>query len=93
MLSRLKIRDLSGWTMAIFGALAFALGLIGILFPELILSLLGFPVIPRAERVAGDYTLVFVIASPKSRLRLAQTSQKANSKMDRALTPTASRKN
>jgi len=63
MLSRLKIRDLSGWTMAVFGVLAFLLGLLGILFPEVILSLLGFQVIPRAERAPGDYTLVFVIAS------------------------------
>lgn len=63
MFSKLKIRDLSGWTMMIFGALAFGLGLLGILFPETTLSLLNFTVIPRADRAAGDYTVTFLIAS------------------------------
>ncbi|MEP7134984.1 MAG: hypothetical protein ABI904_08630 [Chloroflexota bacterium] len=59
----LKIKDTSGWTMFIFGALALLLGLLGLLRPELLLSLLGFTVLDRAARVAGDYTLVFMIAS------------------------------
>ncbi len=58
-----KIRDASGWTMFIFGALAFLLGLVGLIRPEILLGLLGFTVIDRAQRVAGDYTLVFMIAS------------------------------
>ncbi len=59
----LKIRDASGWTIFIFGVLAWLLGLLGLLRPELILSVMGFNVLERAGRVTGDYTLVFVIAS------------------------------
>jgi hypothetical protein len=58
-----RIRSASGWTMFVFGVLAFFLGLLGLLRPELVLSLLGFTVLDRAARAAGDYTLVFVIAS------------------------------
>jgi Na+-driven multidrug efflux pump len=63
MKSKLRIRDASGWTMFIFGVLAALLGLVGLLRPEFLLSLLGFTVLDRAARVAGDYTLVFLIAS------------------------------
>jgi len=63
MTSKLKIRDASGWTMFIFGILAFLLGLLGLIRPEILLSILGFTVIDRAARVSGDYTLVFMIAS------------------------------
>lgn len=59
----MKIRDASGWTIFVFGALAFALGLIGLIRPEILLSILGFEVIERASRAAGDYTLVFMTAS------------------------------
>ena len=63
MTSKLKIRDASGWTMFIFGVLALLLGLFGLIRPEILLSILGFSVIDRTARVAGDYTLVFMIAS------------------------------
>ena len=59
----LKIRDASGWTMFIFGVLALLLGLTGLIRPELLLSLLGFSVLDRSARVAGDYTIVFMTAS------------------------------
>jgi len=49
--------------MFIFGVLALLLGLLGLIRPEYLLSILGFPVLDRAARVAGDYTLVFMIAS------------------------------
>lgn len=49
--------------MFIFGALALVLGLVGLFRPELLLSLLGFTVVDRAARAAGDYSLVFMIAS------------------------------
>jgi hypothetical protein len=61
--SKLKIRDTSGWTMFVFGVLALLLGLIGLIRPELLLSLLGFSVLDRAARAAGDYTIVFMTAS------------------------------
>ncbi len=57
------IRDASSWTMFIFGVLALLMGLVGLLRPELLLSLLGFTVLERSARAAGDYTLVFMIAS------------------------------
>ncbi|MCI0553932.1 MAG: hypothetical protein L0287_23540 [Anaerolineae bacterium] len=63
MTSKLTIRDASGWTIFIFGLLALLLGLLGMLRPELLLSILGFTVLDRASRAAGDYTLVFIIAS------------------------------
>jgi len=63
MTAKYRIRDASGWTIFIFGVLALLLGFIGILRPEVLLSLLGFTVLERSARVAGDYTLVFMIAS------------------------------
>ena len=63
MTSRLKIRDAAGWTMFVFGVLALLLGFLGLIRPELLLSILGFTVLDRPERVAGDFTLVFMIAS------------------------------
>ena len=59
----LKIKDTSGWTMFIFGVLALLFGTVGLLRPELLLSALGFSVLERAARAAGDYTLVFMTAS------------------------------
>jgi hypothetical protein len=63
MITSFKIKDTSGWTMFIFGALALLLGLLGLLRPEILLSILGFEVLDRASRVSGDYTLVFMTAS------------------------------
>lgn len=59
----MKIRDASGWTIFIFGALAFLLGLIGLLRPEILLGILGFEIVERAARPASDYTIVFMTAS------------------------------
>ncbi len=63
MTANLKIRDAAGWTMFVFGSIALLLGLLGLLRPEILLSLLGFEVLDRAARTAGDYTLVFMTAS------------------------------
>jgi len=35
----MKIRDASGWTIFVFGVLAFVLGLIGLIRPEILLSM------------------------------------------------------
>jgi Na+-driven multidrug efflux pump len=59
----MKIRDASGWTIFIFGVLAFLLGLVGLIRPEILLSILGFEVVERAQRAASDYTIVFMTAS------------------------------
>jgi hypothetical protein len=63
MAAKFKIRDASGWTMFIFGVIALLLGLLGLIRPEILLSILGFDVPDRAARAVGDYTLVFMIAS------------------------------
>ena len=63
LLSSLKIHNASGWTMFIFGVLAFVLGLAGLVSPESVLTLLGFEIIERSQRLAGDYTLTFMAAS------------------------------
>ena len=63
MMSKFRIRDASGWTIFVFGLLALLFGLISLLSPELLLSVLGFTVVDRASRTTGDYTLVFAIAS------------------------------
>ena len=63
MTAKLKIHDTAGWTMFIFGVLALLLGLLGLTRPESLLSILGFTVLDRSARAAGDYTLVFMIAS------------------------------
>jgi len=59
----MKIRDASGWTMFIFGVMAFLLGALGIIRPELQLSMLGFEVAARAARASSDYTLTFMTAA------------------------------
>lgn len=59
----MKIRNAAGWTIFIFGVLAILLGLVGLIRPEILLSILGFEVIDRAQRAAGDYTIVFMTAS------------------------------
>lgn len=59
----MKIRDASGWTMLIFGVMAFLLGALGIIRPELQLSMLGFEVTERAARASSDYTLTFMTAA------------------------------
>jgi len=63
MTTKFRIYDTAGWTMFIFGVLALLLGLLGLLRPEILLSILGLTALDRAARVAGDYTLVFMIAS------------------------------
>ena len=59
----MKIRDAAGWTIFVFGVLAILLGLVGLIRPEILLSILGFEVIERAQRATGDYTIVFMTAS------------------------------
>ena len=62
-ISNLRIRNVSSLSMFIFGILAFALGLLGIIRPETTLSLLNFEVLDQTQRATGDYSLVFLIAS------------------------------
>lgn len=54
-------RSVSGWTIAVFGLLAFTLGLFGLIRPDDLLGLLGFQVVEA--RGPGDYTKVYMAAS------------------------------
>jgi hypothetical protein len=65
-----RVRSLSGWTMFIFGVLAFALGIVGIIQPEATLQLLSFETVARDARPEGDYTLMFVTASSMASLNM-----------------------
>lgn len=62
-MSNLRLRNLSSWTMFIFGVLAFLLGLVGIIAPDITLQLVGIDPIEQAQRASGDATVGFVIAS------------------------------
>lgn len=62
-MKNLYIRDTAGWTMLVFGLLAFFLGSFGLIDPEGLLAFLGFSVAERAARAAGDYTLAFTLAA------------------------------
>ena len=66
----MKIRDASGWTMFIFGVMAFLLGVVGIIRPEILLAILGFEVVERAARASSDYTLTFMTASSMASLNM-----------------------
>ncbi|GGS63538.1 hypothetical protein GCM10010156_23190 [Planobispora rosea] len=54
-------RTASGWTIAVFGLLAFLLGGLGLISPDTVLGMLGFEVVQN--RAPGDYTLVYMAAS------------------------------
>ncbi|MEU9983979.1 hypothetical protein [Streptomyces sp. NPDC050856] len=49
--------------MAVFGVLATALGVVGLVSPEALLVVMGLEPVPDARRVAGDHTPVFLTAS------------------------------
>lgn len=66
----MKIRDASGWTMFIFGVIAIVLGLIGLIRPEILLSILGFEIVEQARRATGDFTPVFLTASSMASLNM-----------------------
>jgi hypothetical protein len=61
--SPFKIHSPSGWTIFIFGVLAFFLGLLGLLNPNTVLAQLGFEIVEKGQRSSHDYTLVFITAS------------------------------
>ncbi|ROO62849.1 hypothetical protein EDC02_4845 [Micromonospora sp. Llam0] len=56
-------RSVSGWTVAVFGAMALLLGAVGLAQPDVLLVLLGFDTLPTGQRAAGDYTRTFMAAS------------------------------
>lgn len=63
-------RSLSGWTMAVFGVLAAALGAVGLVAPDVLLTTMGFEPVPAGARAEGDHTLVFLTASSMAALNM-----------------------
>ena len=49
--------------MAVFGAMALLLGLVGVLWPKGVLGMMRFELLDASARVEGDYTLTFLTAS------------------------------
>ncbi|MFF8292279.1 hypothetical protein ACF068_24015 [Streptomyces sp. NPDC016309] len=49
--------------MAVFGLLAAALGAVGLIAPDALLTVMGFGPVPDARRADGDHTLLFLTAS------------------------------
>lgn len=54
-------RSAAGWTVAVFGGMALLSGVIGLLWPAVLLGLLGLTVPPT--RAPGDHTGTFLVAS------------------------------
>jgi hypothetical protein len=54
-------RSAAGWTIAIFGALALVIGIVGLISPDTLLRSLGFEV--AGIQASGDYTKVFMATS------------------------------
>ncbi|MFE6409800.1 hypothetical protein ACFVOR_23040 [Streptomyces sp. NPDC057837] len=61
-------RSAPGWTIAVFGLLAAALGTLGLASPAAQLSLLGLAA--PDERTAGDFTPAFLTASSMAALNM-----------------------
>ncbi|MEU6946863.1 hypothetical protein ABZ957_16785 [Streptomyces sp. NPDC046316] len=56
--------------MAVFGLLAAALGVVGLVSPDALLTLMGFDPLPDGSRADGDHTLVFLTASSMAALNM-----------------------
>lgn len=63
-------RSLSGWTMAVFGVLAAAVGLVGLVSPNLLLTVLGLETGREPALTAGDHTAAFATASSMAALNM-----------------------
>ena len=57
------IRNLSSLVMLISGGAALLVGVIGVVEPDVVLSLLGLEVMDGSQRASHDYTLIFVVVS------------------------------
>ncbi|MEV6201179.1 hypothetical protein AB0M64_14485 [Streptomyces sp. NPDC051771] len=56
--------------MAVFGVLAAALGVVGLVAPDVLLTVMGFEPVPAGGRAEGDHTLVFLTASSMAALNM-----------------------
>ncbi len=64
------LRTASDLTVFMFGVMAILAGLIGLISPETMLSLMNFIVIDRSTRLDGDYTIVFLLSSSMASLNM-----------------------
>jgi hypothetical protein len=64
------LRTASDLTIFAFGLLAILAGLIGLISPETMLSLMNFVIIDRSTRLNGDYTIVFLLSSSMASLNM-----------------------
>ncbi|MFJ8538991.1 hypothetical protein [Streptomyces sp. NPDC093591] len=67
---RLLPRSPSGWTMAVFGVLAALMGVLGLIAPDALLTVLGFAPAPGSRRAEGDHTPAFLTASSMAALNM-----------------------
>ncbi|WP_177001249.1 hypothetical protein [Streptomyces sp. cf386] len=56
--------------MAVFGVLAAATGVVGLIAPDALLTVMGFTRAGDARRAEGDHTLVFLTASSMAALNM-----------------------
>lgn len=64
------LRTVSDLTIFVFGLMAIVIGLVGLISPEIILSLMNFIVLERQTRQDGDYTIAFLISSSMASLNM-----------------------
>ncbi|MFD7709302.1 hypothetical protein ACFV6E_08175 [Streptomyces sp. NPDC059785] len=67
---RLLPRSPSGWTMAVFGVLAAVMGALGLIAPDLLLSLMSLGPTANGGRPADDHTVAFLTASSMAALNM-----------------------
>lgn len=65
-----NLQNPSSWTMAVFGGMAFILGIVGIIWPDALLIMMRFESLEPAMRLQGDYTLTFITASSIASLNM-----------------------
>jgi hypothetical protein len=58
-----RIRNVSSLMMLVSGIAALLVGVVGVVEPDVVLSLLGFEVVEDSQRASHDYTLIFILAS------------------------------
>ncbi|MFJ3901801.1 hypothetical protein [Streptomyces sp. NPDC090025] len=56
--------------MAVFGVLAAALGVVGLVSPAATIGLMGLTPLPAGSRAEGDHTLLFLTASSMAALNM-----------------------
>ncbi|KQX53760.1 MULTISPECIES: hypothetical protein [unclassified Streptomyces] len=56
--------------MAVFGVLAASLGVVGLVVPDALITVMGFEPVPDGARADGDHTLVFLTASSMAALNM-----------------------